>query len=30
MTRELRQGLCDRLKGGVEGEIGKRSGREGT
>ena len=27
--RELKQGLCDRLKGGVGREMGGRSGREG-
>jgi len=30
MTRELKQGLCDRLKGGIEGEMEERSEREGT
>ena len=28
--KELKQGLCDRLKGGVGREMGGRSGREGT
>ena len=28
--RELKQGLCDRLKGGVEREMEGRSGKEGT
>ena len=28
--RELKQGLCNRLKGGVGREMGERSGREMT
>ena len=28
--RELKQGLCNRLKGGVGREMGERSGREVT
>ena len=28
--RELKQGLCDRLKGGMGREMGGTSGREGT
>ena len=28
--RELKQGLCNRLKGGVGREMGRRFGREGT
>ena len=28
--RELKQGLCNRLKGGVGREMGGRFGREGT
>ena len=28
--RELKQGLCDRLKGGMEREMGGRSGKRGT
>ena len=28
--RELKQGLCNRLKGGVGKEMGERSGREVT
>ena len=27
--RELKQGLCDRLKGGMGRDMGGRSGREG-
>ena len=30
MTWELKQGLCNRLKGGVGKEMGERSGREVT
>ena len=28
--REFKQGLCDRLKGGMGREMGGKSGREGT
>ena len=28
--RELKQGLCDRLNGGMERKMGGRSGKEGT
>ena len=28
--RELKQGLCDRLNGGMEREMGGRSGKRGT
>ena len=29
LLRELKQGLCDRLKGGMGREMGGRCGREG-